>query len=533
MILKLDSIIFTQAFFGETFKEVLVKRPFAANLRRILQLIIVAHIFVFISGSSMGKGFGPEIFCRTYPQSPSCRGTWLACSYCHQYVPPVLNSFGSAIKTEYYKRDLAFTNDDETFKQVMESIGSLDSDGDGFSNSEEITNGTQPGFKAHIPTYNRCKSSKPAANSQYSLCQYDPDYAFKKIWNSVCGEPPLWEDFLTFKNLPVSDKPQALKDQLEKCLDYEYWLGKDGVVWKIGHYKIRPVGSVKEGEDKGLVDLVDYYDDYHIFVYSQIDGHDARDVLRANYAVSRKVTNGATVYTRLEPDRLKDGIVMQPEYRAGLLTSFWTLGFYLNYTAVARVLVAQAFNGFLGISLANMQGLGTIPREQSLYKDYDNKGVEKTACAECHETIDPMTYPFRNYNGLDGSTMILAGKNSPGLKDIKKLGDETNLTPLSYSLPRMEYLSSKYPAINQMPEEGWVLGQKVSNLKEWAEVVANSDQFASQTVKDYWKVLMGHEPLPQEQTEFERLWRNFKTIHQYSIEAMLAEMITTEAFGVP
>jgi len=209
MILKLDSIIFTQAFFGETFKEVLVKRPFAANLRRILQLIIVAHIFVFISGSSMGKGFGPEIFCRTYPQSPSCRGTWLACSYCHQYVPPVLNSFGSAIKTEYYKRDLAFTNDDETFKQVMESIGSLDSDGDGFSNSEEITNGTQPGFKAHIPTYNRCKSSKPAANSQYSLCQYDPDYAFKKIWNSVCGEPPLWEDFLTFKNLPVSDKPQA------------------------------------------------------------------------------------------------------------------------------------------------------------------------------------------------------------------------------------------------------------------------------------------------------------------------------------
>jgi hypothetical protein len=434
----------------------------------------------------------------------------------------------------YTRANEVFDNNDQVFRDVTRNLLSQDSDNDGVSNQVEIELGTLPGFKANLPQVNRCRSKLSSGeNDFYKLCQYDFDYAYKKIWNVVCGEPPSWDEFTSFRKLAPDSKPLALKQRLEKCLETEHWLGKDGVVWEIGHYKIRPVGSVKSGEDETVIGLVDYYDDYNIFVYSQTGGNDARDVLLADYAVKREKQNDRTVYTRLTPVRLDDGIVMQPEYRAGLLTSFWTLGFYLNYTAVARVLVAQAFNGFLGISLATLQGLGTVDPAESHFEDYDDKGVTKPQCAECHRTIDPMTYPFRNYNGLTGSTQVLAGKNAEGLKDIKRLGDQSNLTPLSYSKSRMEYLASKYPKIEQMPEEGYVLGQKVANLREWASVVANSDQFAAQTVKDYWKVLMGREPLAYEQAEFERAWKNLKTVHQYNINGMLAELIMTEAFGVP
>ena len=40
-------------------------------------------------------------------------------------------------------------------------------------------------------------------------------------------------------------------------------------------------------EDEGVVPTVDYYQDYHLFVWSQIDGNDAREQLTAKYTVTR------------------------------------------------------------------------------------------------------------------------------------------------------------------------------------------------------------------------------------------------------
>ena len=489
-------------------------------------LIRAIAAVALMTGSAQAKPHAAALFCAAFPTSPSCAGSALACGYCHAVLPPALNSFGTALQRGLRDRDLPFPVRMEDMQEAVGVILDDDSDADTITNRAEIAAGTLPGSAISLPPTNVCRP--PLA------CRYDPDYAYRKVLLGVCGEPADFDDVKKFEALPADDKIAELDKLLDGCVKTMNWMGKDGVVWEIGHYKIRPVGSVKEGEDAGIVPIVDYYDDYNLFVYTQIEGHDARDVLLADYAVSRSLGNNTpTTYTRLTPDRLKDGIVMQPEYRVGLVSSFWNLAFYLNYTAVARVLVAQAFNAYLGISLATLQGLNPMPVTDTKFKDYDRKGVERPECAMCHTTIDALAYPFRNYNGLTGTTKVLAGKNAPGLKSLSTLGTEVNLTPMSYAKPRLAFLEERYPGISNMPEAGYILGQRVENLKEWAKVLVNSDQFAANTVKDYWRVLLGHPPRPEETAEFQQLWHDFKTKHQYSVEAMLHDLIKTQAYGTP
>jgi hypothetical protein len=84
-----------------------------------------------------------------------------------------------------------------------------------------------------------------------------------------------------------------------------------------------------------------------------------------------------------------------------------------------------------------------------------------------------------------------------------------------------------------MPETGYVLGQPVANLGEWAQVAANSDEFAAATVMDYWRLVMGDAPRASEEAEFQQLWRDLKSTHAYGVERMLHDLIKTEAYGVP
>ncbi len=84
-----------------------------------------------------------------------------------------------------------------------------------------------------------------------------------------------------------------------------------------------------------------------------------------------------------------------------------------------------------------------------------------------------------------------------------------------------------------MPEAGYIMGQRVENLREWAEVLVNSDQFAANSVKDYWKVMIGHDPQGYENVEYEALWKKFRTEHSYSVKALLHDLIKTEAYSVP
>ena len=61
----------------------------------------------------------------------------------------------------------------------------------------------------------------------------------------------------------------------------------------------------------------------------------------------------------------------------------------------------------------------------------------------------------------------------------------------------------------------------------------NSDEFAANIVRDYWKILLGHAPNSAEQAEFKKLWTDFRTTHNYRVEQMLRDLIRTEAYGEP
>ncbi len=87
--------------------------------------------------------------------------------------------------------------------------------------------------------------------------------------------------------------------------------------------------------------------------------------------------------------------------------------------------------------------------------------------------------------------------------------------------------------INEVPEAGAIFGVAVNDLVEWAEVAADSDQFARATVQEYWRLLLGHDPTASESEAFDGLWRAFMTEHDYRVERMLLALIETEVYGVP
>lgn len=478
------------------------------------------------------KPFASDLFCQSFPDSPSCSGKAISCGYCHQSVPPTVNSFGGCFIKAMKEKGGAYPESSGDMASLVRSFGKDDCDGDGVSNIAEIDAGTLPGDARSTPSPSLCsKNGANLSNPYYKLCKYDYNFAYKRVWQDVCGEPPTYEEYLAFTRLGDQAKSAELGRLLDKCVDSNHWLGKDGIIWEIGHYKIRPIGSIKLGEDEGLLGIVDYYTDFNLFVYTQIDGHDAREVLLADYMVTRSAGRDTTRYSKQSPSRLADGNLMQTDKRVGLITTFWNLGFYLNYTGIARVLVAQAFIAYAGITLSEMEGLNPPDTADSKFKDYDGKGVERPECAQCHTTVDALAYPFRNYNGLTGTSAVLQGQNAAVTLDA--LGDEENLSPLSYSLRRMEELDLVYPGIRNTPEAGYIFGKRVESLKEWAEVMVNSDQFAANTVRDYWRVLVGHDPRPEEAKEFQKLWKDFKDVHDFDVEKMLHDLIKTEAYGVP
>lgn len=441
---------------------------------------------------------GPNLFCDVYPNAPACLAGLPACTYCHEGTPPARNAFGRSVEMNLLPgapRPLTLADYAANIGDALHAAEGLDADGDGFSNLDEIDAGTSPSDGRSSPNSIVCGEG---VNPAYDVCAYDPIYVFKKLRLDFCGTSPTYLEIERF--VAESDKTSALDRALEVCLDSSFWLDKNGQVWQLAHRKIRPLQAIKQGEDQGQIPLADYYDDYNLFVYSQIDDHDARDVLLADYFVVKSGTS----YTVGPPTGEQN---VEISRRAGLLTTRWNLVYNVMFTALPRTAAAQAYRAFLGMDIARLEGIFMVDGEP---KDYDNKGVDdQDTCEYCHTTLDPLAYPFRNYNGLTGDVA-------------------------SYEPNRIErHFAGEAPMITGIPEAGFILGMPVANLGEWARVAANSDQFASATVLDYWKLLMGGEPLASDQAEFETLWRDFRGKHAYSVERMLHDLVKTEAYGVP
>ncbi len=466
--------------------------------RRVVALVIG------LSTVATAKPPAAGVFCTTYPTSPECAGRQPACTFCH-VAAPQRNVFGASLEQRLAPgaaRPLSDGDFAMALPAALTAVESLDADGDGATNLSEIQKGTLPADGNSVPAASTpCGSG---TNPQYEVCKYDLRFVYRRLLLDFCGASPTFAQLKTFKERPSDDERRAfLEVELDRCLSSEFWRGKNGQLWKVAHPKIRPVGSLKQGEDPGAIPLSDYYDDYALFAWSQTDDHDAREVLTADFFVRR-----LTGPTRYEKVQALASQKCDQAHRAGNMTTDWALTYFVMFTALPRNAASQMYRAYLGLDIAKQEGLFAVPNEP---QDYDGKGVQQAACAACHATLDPLTYPFRNYNGISSAmyeTQYVPNRLELGFRDVS-------------------------PRIGQTPEAGFIFNQRVANLREWAQVAADSDAFAIATTTDYWKLLIGHPPRPEENAEFVATWKRFKNEHQHRVQKLLHDLVKTEAYGAP
>ncbi len=485
-------------------------------------------LVVLIPAAAQAEPIGPAVFCDVYTDAPVCAVSLPSCAYCHEGTDPDAPAWNA------YGDDLAQALDGAAFDELdvaLSDVADLDSDGDGFTNEEEIVAGTLPGDPDSAPAVAMCPEDD-ADELLYRVCEYDPRYAYRKVHLDFCGRQPSFAEYEAFGQLGADAQAAAIDDALDVCLDSEFWSGRDGVLWQLAYAKVRPVHALKGGADPSPVEslrIADYDHDLSLFAYTQMDDHDARDVLLADYYVEQEGTSYTTV-EGFDQDSLtactqdadcpepqeqcyadqcrcagcQEAVV--PERRQGLLTTRWVALYSTMFTAMPRNTAAQAYRAFLGFDIAKQEGLFPV----GVPADYDNKGVDAPACALCHSTLDPLTYPFSRYQGFGPFRA-------------------------TYYADRMSdpFFGHEGPNIGDTPEAGSLLGQAVADLGEWAQVAAQSDAFARATVVQYWTLTLGREPQPDEADTFTALWENFRDVHDYRVEAMLHDLVRTEAYGAP
>ncbi len=444
----------------------------------------------------------PALLCETYSDAPSCLGGQLAaCETCHQPGGSTkLNVFGDDVLVGLSAEvDPPLTDEDFAthLPAVLAALEAIDSDEDGFSNSEEIAQGSYPGVSTSTPVAPTCPDDPSAY--PYTFCSYDHDFALQRVSIDVCGRRSTFEQVEAMMALDEAGRRQAIHDKLDECLKTEFWISPGGQLAEMAHRKIRPV--------TGLQNFADFVPDYGLFVYANTGDRNVQDVLLAQYLV--QITTGPLGTTYSEVSSLESQ-PLQADKRAGMLTTSWMLFYNTMFTAIPRSTAAQAYRAYLNFDIALQEGL-TYDNPEPV--DYDGAGVTAEGCIGCHRTIEALAGPFSRYNGLQG-------------------------VPLTYDPARMDGLANALgkPALSTLPESGWVLGQEVDDLLEWAQVVANSDEFYRAVAEDYWKLFVGNAPSPEDPdafAEYTEVWQSLRDDPNHRVETMLHRLIDTEAYGAP
>jgi len=460
---------------------------------------------------------GPATFCEVYPEAPACAAGEVTCDTCHT-TPPSLNTYGADVSAALVpgdERPLSADDFHAGLPDALVAVEGADSDGDGYTNLDEILAGSSPADASSAPVAGDCVDDND--EDGYNLCGYDTEYAYKKVLIDFCGRSPSLAERESFAE---ADAPgDMLHEALDECLDSEHWRGIRGQVWNLANAKIRPQKAVKSGRDPGPIPLADYDDDYAYFVWTQTDGRDARLVLTGQTFVSARYVDGQTTYEEWDrspgDDQDARGFdayqAVTKERRAGMLTHRWFLMSFTMFTGLPRTTAAQAYRAYLGYDIARLEGLAPVDGEPV---DYDSKGVQVDGCASCHSTLDPLTYPFSRYEGIGNGTGY---------------GES-----YSYNPGRMDtFTGIDGEAVAETPEDGVLLGEPVADLIEWAAVAANSEAFRKATVRDYWELLLGEPPRATEQAEYAALVDGFGSTNDHSVERMLHDLIDTEAYGAP
>lgn len=456
------------------------------------------------AGEGHARPEGPRAFCEVYADAPECQGRSVTCNKCHLSTQPVTwNSYGGAVLAAL--KGAAF---EANLAAALASIEDEDSDGDGLSNREEIELGTDPGDP--LSQWMPRPTPEGAENPGYAIGEYDPRFAFRRVRLLFCGASPSYDEVQAFAALDGAGQVAKIHDALAECLKSEFWI--DEALVSLAHPKIRPVKAY--GVDTDIVisgykiTLADYKWDYRLWQYVLTGDRDARELLTAQYHVGLDDSGGLR---RVEgiignpAGGFGGGQLLAPERRAGMLTTQWNLFLNVMFAALPRVAAGHAYREYLGLNLSLTQGVRPVEGEPL---DIDAKGVDAQACAQCHSTLDPLSYAFAFYEGID-------------INNLKNTG---------LYLPNRP--SQRIPGWDAAMPEYVVLDQEVESLVELAGVMARSREFQRHLAHAFFVYAVGHEPLPDELAEFDAVWTAMPG-DGYSANRLLHRLVDTDAFGVP
>lgn len=450
-------------------------RPFYSKFQLPVLLILQLLSPSRISASPIP---GAEL-CRKYPTSSYCDSPLNSCKTCHA-SPPYLNAYGEDLRN-HLGGPLA-----TAVGAALTAIEAADSDADGVSNIDELNQKGAPGNRSITPA------------GPITLV-YDNGVALKRLKAIYCGESVTYEQMVA---LSVSSDPKAfLHEQLRTCLSSDYW--KKEALLRLADKKIQPLAAIGFG---GNVVIADYRWDYRLFGYIMSDDRDVRELLSATYHINEDGKKVEGKQSRGElPQILGQRIViaggqpLESERRAGMITTQWFMAFYTMFAVLPRNTASQAYREYLGLDIAKGDGLSPIANEP---RDVDNKNVKQAACAVCHSTLDPLSYAFSTYNGIETSVVEIL----------------TNATG-SYKGDRQPWEA-----------QGYIEGKPVKNLTDWADKARNSDLFKQNIARMMFRQAMSREVLPHEAEEFDKIWKSMPE-DQYSVNKLIHRLIDTKAFG--
>ncbi|XYI00390.1 DUF1585 domain-containing protein [Sorangium sp. So ce1128] len=461
--------------------------------------ISLAFASTLIAAPALAKPTAPRIFCDTYSNSPYCAGRLATCDTCHDSTAPVSwNAYGLAVMA-------AMRGDfDSSLPAALRAIEATDADGDGETNAQEIASGTAPGRAS-----DRCGPlDAAAAGPAAAEPAYDVMLASRRVAVIYCGQSPSYEDLVALDSSPSpEDQRLLLHEQAESCLASAYW--RDEGVVRIGDPLIRPVAAVNVDSPIDLP-LADFSYDYRLFSYVLTGDRDARELLTAQYHVRRRddgaleriegVIDGPETLVG-EPNTEKiGGQPLAPERRAGMITTQWFLIVNTMFSPLPRTTAAQAYRSYLGMDIARQEGIWPVAGEPT---DIDVKGVAAPTCAQCHSTLDPLSYAFARYEGIQGPSGIFGG----------------------YNEARPAVL---IPGWNE--PQSVLFGTEVADVVAWARVAAESDAFKRNLAMLFFRHAFGRDPAPFEEPELEQAWKALPS-DGYSANRLIHRIIDLSSFG--
>jgi hypothetical protein len=399
---------------------------------------------------------------------------------CHTAVP-ALNDFGVEVVVNLpgvYE---------ETLPEALAASEAADSDADGVSNLEEILLGTLPGDPQSVFVTPPAPSGDP--NPTFDLGDYDVTFAFKRMHQQFCGCSPTRAQLDDLA--AAGDAQQHLHDELTACLDSDYW--KNEGLMRLADKRIRPLEAIGVG---GVIPLADFNWDYRLFSHVLTGDRPATDLLLADYHVDEagNVVSGV----------IDDGDIdqpLEPQFRAGMITTQWFLMIHTMFSELPRTTAAQAYRAYLDQDIAKSQGLLPVEGEPI---DIDNKGVTQPDCANCHSTLDPLSYAFAYYGGIEG-------------------GGTGAFNPDRPSWDSSEVTSSLFDT--ELPDP------QTTGVVPWAEQAAASEAFRRNLALMFFTHAAGGPPTPDDLEELKAIWQGLDA--DFTAADLIHQIVDTDAFGAP